>query len=186
LGAIIITLLYMVPIVGLITWMLLGLWGLGSQLVLLSVVEARIAAEKNSARSHRFPSWVQPVRTHQEIGHNPVRAFASGLGHAGTNMPLLQTIGTPPQTRVIRPDPTARHARDLALPRAGFWERIRRVSSRSRARDYSICACGGMPLGLLVALAYFTAMWTWKGTTIGGIVLGLKVVRVDGQPLPGM
>jgi uncharacterized RDD family membrane protein YckC len=35
----------------------------------------------------------------------------------------------------------------------------------------------------LVALAYFAGMWTWKGTTIGGIVLGLKVVRLDGQPL---
>ncbi len=36
------------------------------------------------------------------------------------------------------------------------------------------------PLGFLVALTYFAAMWTWKGTTIGGIVLGLKVVRADG------
>jgi uncharacterized RDD family membrane protein YckC len=26
-------------------------------------------------------------------------------------------------------------------------------------------------------------MWTWKGTTIGGIVLNLKVVRHDGGPL---
>jgi uncharacterized RDD family membrane protein YckC len=39
------------------------------------------------------------------------------------------------------------------------------------------------PLGFLIALAYFTGMWTWKGTTIGGIVLGLKVVRTDGQPV---
>jgi uncharacterized RDD family membrane protein YckC len=33
----------------------------------------------------------------------------------------------------------------------------------------------------LVALAYFAGMWTWKGTTVGGIVLGLKIVRFDGQ-----
>ncbi|HPC62336.1 MAG TPA: RDD family protein, partial [Verrucomicrobiota bacterium] len=39
---------------------------------------------------------------------------------------------------------------------------------------------GGPPLGFLVALAYFAGMWAWKGTTIGGIVLGLKVVRLDG------
>ena len=26
-------------------------------------------------------------------------------------------------------------------------------------------------------------MWAWKGSTIGGIVLGLKVVRMDGQPI---
>jgi uncharacterized RDD family membrane protein YckC len=39
------------------------------------------------------------------------------------------------------------------------------------------------PLGFLIALAYFTGMWAWKGTTIGGIVLGLKVARMDGQPV---
>ena len=42
---------------------------------------------------------------------------------------------------------------------------------------------GGPPQGFLVALAYFAGMWAWKGTTIGGIVLGLKVARMDGQPL---
>ena len=42
---------------------------------------------------------------------------------------------------------------------------------------------GGLPLGFLVALAYFAGMWTWKGTTIGGIVLNLKVVRLDAQPV---
>jgi uncharacterized RDD family membrane protein YckC len=26
-------------------------------------------------------------------------------------------------------------------------------------------------------------MWAWKGTTIGGIVLNLQVVREDGRPL---
>jgi uncharacterized RDD family membrane protein YckC len=38
-------------------------------------------------------------------------------------------------------------------------------------------------LWLLISLAYFAGMWTWKGTTIGGIVLGLKVARLDGRPL---
>jgi uncharacterized RDD family membrane protein YckC len=42
---------------------------------------------------------------------------------------------------------------------------------------------GRAPLSFLIALAYFAGMWTWKGTTIGGIVLGLKVVRHDGQPV---
>ena len=39
------------------------------------------------------------------------------------------------------------------------------------------------PLALLVTLAYFAGMWAWKQTTIGGIVIGLKVVRIDGRPL---
>jgi uncharacterized RDD family membrane protein YckC len=36
----------------------------------------------------------------------------------------------------------------------------------------------------LVALATYGAiMWKLKGTTIGGIVCGLQVVRIDGRPI---
>ena len=41
----------------------------------------------------------------------------------------------------------------------------------------------GPPISLIVALAYFAGMWAWKGTTIGGTVLNLKVVRLDDQPV---
>jgi uncharacterized RDD family membrane protein YckC len=35
----------------------------------------------------------------------------------------------------------------------------------------------------LLWIAYHVGMWAWKGTTIGGIVCGLKVVREDGRSL---
>ncbi len=35
----------------------------------------------------------------------------------------------------------------------------------------------------LVLLAYHIGFWTWKGTTIGGIICQLRVVRIDGTPL---
>ena len=71
----------------------------------------------------------------------------------------------------------------LAFPKASFWERM-----GAAFLDVALVGIlGGIvhatPLGLLVALAYFAGMWAWKGTTIGGIVLGLKVVRLDGQPV---
>ena len=31
--------------------------------------------------------------------------------------------------------------------------------------------------------AYFVGFYAWKGTTLGGIVLGLKVVRLDGRKM---
>ena len=31
--------------------------------------------------------------------------------------------------------------------------------------------------------AYNAAFWTWRGTTIGGIIFNLRVVRLDGRPL---
>ena len=36
---------------------------------------------------------------------------------------------------------------------------------------------------LIILAAYGAVMWKLKGTTIGGIVFGLKVVRVDGRPI---
>jgi uncharacterized RDD family membrane protein YckC len=36
---------------------------------------------------------------------------------------------------------------------------------------------------LLALLVYFVGFWTWKATTIGGIICQLRVVRADGTPL---
>jgi len=70
-----------------------------------------------------------------------------------------------------------------AFPKASFWERI----GAAFLDVVLVCILGGVvghaPVGFLVALAYFSGMWAWKATTIGGIVLGLKVARMDGQPL---
>lgn len=41
----------------------------------------------------------------------------------------------------------------------------------------------GGSLGLIILLAYFTAMWSWKQTTVGMIVFRLKVYRVDNAQL---
>ena len=35
----------------------------------------------------------------------------------------------------------------------------------------------------LMLLAYHIGFWTWKGTTVGGIICQLRVVRIDGTPL---
>ena len=41
----------------------------------------------------------------------------------------------------------------------------------------------GLGSGLLVLAVYGAAMWKTKGTTIGGIVCGLKVVRLDDREI---
>ena len=35
----------------------------------------------------------------------------------------------------------------------------------------------------LLLLVYHIGFWAWKGTTVGGIICQLRVVRIDGQPL---
>jgi uncharacterized RDD family membrane protein YckC len=73
----------------------------------------------------------------------------------------------------------------LAYPRAGFWERMGAgfLDLVLLSVISSIARRMGFHWFFLIALAYFSGMWAWKGTTVGGIVLGLKVVRVDGSPL---
>ena len=48
---------------------------------------------------------------------------------------------------------------------------------------FLVAFVSGPPVFLIIALAYFAGLWAWKGTTIGGIVLKLHVVRCDGQPV---
>lgn len=64
---------------------------------------------------------------------------------------------------------------------AGF---IRRTSAS--ILDWVILACSIPVLGpfvFLLAVAYFVAMWSWKGTTIGGVALRLRVERSTGSPM---
>lgn len=69
----------------------------------------------------------------------------------------------------------------VVMPRAGFW--IRLVAS---ALDF-IALCWILMLPhvdsyfLFFWIAYHIGMWSWRGTTIGGIVCNLKVVRLDGR-----
>jgi uncharacterized RDD family membrane protein YckC len=71
--------------------------------------------------------------------------------------------------------------RALAYPRAGFWERM----GAGFLDIILVCLTTPIvgPFAIFVAVAYFAGMWAWKGTTVGGIVLNLQVVREDGLPI---
>jgi uncharacterized RDD family membrane protein YckC len=82
------------------------------------------------------------------------------------------------------PVPPAVVPEALVYPRAGFWDRVGAAFLDVVLLSVICVSVNGPPwLFCMVALAYFGGMWAWKGTTIGGIVLGLKVARLDGQPV---
>jgi uncharacterized RDD family membrane protein YckC len=70
-----------------------------------------------------------------------------------------------------------------SFPKANLWERLCAAFLDIILISILSGIAHAGPICLLVALAYFAGMWTWRGTTIGGIVLKLKVVRTDGRPL---
>jgi uncharacterized RDD family membrane protein YckC len=70
------------------------------------------------------------------------------------------------------------------LPRVGFWWRL-----LATLLDFALVSLvlsalfHRMRWFLLAWVAYHLILWAWRGTTIGGIVFGLKIVRTDGQPM---
>ena len=72
----------------------------------------------------------------------------------------------------------------LSLPRAGFWIRMLAllidgviVGVVFNVLDHHT------RLQLLALAAYGAIMWKLKGTTVGGIVCNLKIVRIDGREI---
>ncbi len=87
---------------------------------------------------------------------------------------------SPPRSSSIEEDP-------LLLPRVGLGRR-----AAAGFLDLVVIAfivhgrvLGWLPdrdfLHLLLFLGYFVGMHLWRATTLGGLVLGLKVVRLDGR-----
>lgn len=72
---------------------------------------------------------------------------------------------------------------EASLSRVGFWLRFM-ATALDLLLVGTISAWMHLPrLFLILWGIYHVALWTWRGTTIGGIVMGIKVVRVDGRPL---
>ena len=85
------------------------------------------------------------------------------------------------------PPPSATVPTDLTVyPRATFLDRV-----AAFALDAVLVAIAVNLLDLsrhdgwfpLLLVAYHIAFWAWRGTTLGGIVVGLRVVRVQGTDL---
>ena len=202
-GFVLITLLYMVPVLSILVYLLIGIWGLGA-----AVTASFGRARKESPRPTSAPSTptqpATPVGTMQSnlAGMSATPTAPGTTAFAATNPPVMASETVPPPF-VASPDPGVppkpmavpvappTPSEALILPRASFWERMGAgfldmiivvivVGLLPRFLDLVV---SGPTLTLLIALAYSAGMWTWKGTTIGGIVLNLKVVRLDDKPV---
>jgi uncharacterized RDD family membrane protein YckC len=92
---------------------------------------------------------------------------------------------TPDSTAQTTAEATARATASVASePRAGFGIRMAAL-----LLDILLVGIilhdihGGTRLELLTLAAYGAVMWKLKGSTIGGIICGLRVMRLDGRPI---
>jgi uncharacterized RDD family membrane protein YckC len=173
LGIGVITILYMVPVIGFLALGIVSVWGLGGAVTAAFGAMRRETPEKPAA----------PAAAAMTANVPPAATAAQNPGGATTvSDPSAPAAGSPQAAPTAAPGiPEA-----FSQRRANFWERM-----GAGFLDFVIVGIlGGLthatPLGFLVALAYFAGMWTWKGTTVGGALLGLKVVRLDAQPVTFM
>jgi len=69
----------------------------------------------------------------------------------------------------------------MLLPRVGFSRRFVATLLDFVLLGLLIAAVEGY--FLIIWSIYHILMWSWRGTTIGGIVMGTKIIRADGNPI---
>jgi uncharacterized RDD family membrane protein YckC len=163
-GTLVIYLLYAVPFLGFLAWAFTGYFGLGA--VGMTIIQTfRSERAKSAAVGASIPATtIQPATSNP-----PGEASASSAAVSAASGPAM--AATAPLESAL-------------WPRAGFW-----IRTFALAIDFIVVIIPFVffrikpPLPFLGVLVYHIALWTWKGTTVGGIVMGIKLVRVDGRPL---
>jgi uncharacterized RDD family membrane protein YckC len=204
-GSVVLALLYCVPWLSLLIWALTTWVGLG--MVVATILEKRrrekaAAAEAAQAlRAARSPVAAAPavvdvasvasVAAPMAAGVAPVPVVAAAAV-APDRMDSAASAAVPAGVVVppVTPPPplppqVAPAVAEATLPRAEFGVRFASLLIDA----VLVGAFGGMSLAFailpfpLLFGVYVFAFWLWRGTTIGGIVLNLKVVRLDGRPV---
>lgn len=170
LGGLIVLLLYTVPVLGFIVSNIVGALGFGV------VVYTLLLAQ----RSRSAAATVQTV-----VAASPAASAAAPdatVDPSGIAAGDGSTVPPPPPSS---PPPASPSNVELnSHARAGFW--IRMGALTLDVLVVAIVVNWLEPTGhlFLVALAgYGALMWKLKGTTIGGIVCNLRVVRTDGRDI---
>lgn len=154
-GALILGLFYMVPVLGMLVWCIATLLGLGAIMVVT-------ASTLNTQPTEPTP-----------VGVAPATAATPAV-----IAPTITEASTPAATTVSTAAP-------VLLKRAGFWKRTFAAFLDWVLLSLPVIASSMLtaPIFPLILIGYFVAMWTWKGTSVGKICLGLKIVRIDGTPI---
>jgi uncharacterized RDD family membrane protein YckC len=158
--------LYMVPILGFIVYLLIGMVGFGA-------VAYTILLGTRSRRAMAPPTMAPSAGA----------AFAAAAAMppppppppGDTGAAAVPGTGAPTATELLAA---------TAYPRAGFWIRMVALLIDLILVGAAVSLLDHFTQATLVVLATYGAiMWKMKGTTVGGIVFDLKVVRLDGRPL---
>ncbi len=197
-GGVVVLLLYTVPIVGFVLMKLLSWIGLGvvGYTLILAMQRPKMAAAAaanaavagNATMPEAVPGVVPPVVGAASMSATPGMVSPGFSGEGAVPVPPVSPPLPPPSAAAPLPPPPVvpRPVVSVAtLPRAGFWIRIAAslLDMLIVALACSLIPNHWQPNFLLIFAAYCCVLWATKGTTVGGIICGLKVVRLDERPL---
>jgi uncharacterized RDD family membrane protein YckC len=174
-GGILVLGLYVIPMFGFIAYNLIGLLGLG--VVVYTILLATRAGRANGAAPAAATVG----------GTAPAMAMAGGSAGEFGNGPAYTNEAGPALSGGQPIPPSAAPGTDipaLSLPRAGFWIRMGALLIDTILIAVVLSVVDSDHDLIVVALATYGAlMWKLRGTTVGGIVCNLQVVRLDGRPI---
>jgi uncharacterized RDD family membrane protein YckC len=179
-----VTLAYMVPILGVITWSLVSVFGLGAATIaMMATLRREYPRKPKPPKPPKAPKGAPPMASTDQADPTPPPAMPLSATAPGPSVESPVDAGDQPPDAGGGPPSSARGM--LALPKAEFLPR-----AAAFALDCVLIGIvdrlldsrqDGMYFILLVS--YHIAFWTWQGTTLGGIIVGLRVVKTDGGPL---
>jgi len=174
LGFVLLTALYAVPILGLMTWATTSVLGLGAAALAISATYRR---ETPRAPTPSAPP-VPPISPSPDLAFEPVPLAAPPV-------PYAPAAVAGPRVESLAVDTAGL----VALPRATLVDR-----AAAFALDLIIVFMAATLFSqflypnwdnkfVMLFIAYRIGMWTWKGTTVGGIVGYQRLVRTNGEPV---
>jgi len=180
-GFAVLTIAYMIPVLGFITWAITGAIGLGG-----AASAFRGALRREQPPRVRPPLPVEPAPA---VGSIPQSAPEPAYAASAPVSAFVPEASAPIDASITGavPPPSPAVPTDLAVyPRASFLDRV-----AAFAVDAVLVAIAVNLLDLsrhdgwfpLLLVAYHIAFWAWRGTTLGGIIVGLRVIRVQGTDL---
>ena len=152
-GALLFTLLYAVPVLGFLVW------GVAAPLGLGAVLLAFFGRLRKEEPRPPVPPPAAPAPT--------------------TTAPAYSTTSL--VSPATQPNPTT----PLGLtPRAGFWLRFLGTLIDA-ALVFFVCKLFNArgPVFVGIWTLYHIAFWSFKGATVGGLIVGTRIVQIDGSPI---
>ncbi|HWJ34902.1 MAG TPA: RDD family protein [Steroidobacteraceae bacterium] len=176
---------YLVPVLGFLVYKLLGILGLGAVVyTLILAARARQAARGNQG-SAAFGSSrpASSGATSTDSSTAPIDGSAAPIDSSAAPIDASPPPAEPPLSAVPPASSAPPHV-IASMPHAGFWIRMAALFLDVLLVGFVMSVLHGVfHMHLLLLAAYGAVMWKLRGSTVGGIVFDLKVVRLDGRQL---